>query len=48
LANTSYRLGRTLDFDPASQRVIGDEQANSYLRGEDRGFRPPFTIPENV
>ncbi len=48
LANTSYRLGRTLDFDPESQRVIGDEEANRYLRGEDRGFRPPFTIPENV
>ncbi len=48
LANTSYRLGRTLKFDPDSQSVIGDEEANRYLRGEDRGYRAPFTIPKNV
>jgi hypothetical protein len=48
LANTSYRLGRTLKFDPVNQRVIDDDEANRYLRGEDRGFRKPFTIPENV
>jgi len=48
LANTSYRLGRTLKFDPANQSVIGDEEANRYLRGEDRGYRKGFTIPENV
>ncbi len=48
LANTSYRLGRTLKYDPASQRVIGDEEANRYLRGEDRGYRKLFTIPEKV
>jgi hypothetical protein len=41
-------LGRTLKFDPVNQRVIGDEEANRYLRGEDRGFRPPFTIPDKV
>ena len=48
LANTSYRLGRTLKFDPETQTVIGDEEANRYLRGEDRGYRAPFTIPEKV
>ena len=48
LANTSYRLGRTLKFDPVKQQVIGDDEANRYLRGEDRGFRAPFTIPEKV
>jgi len=48
LANTSYRLGRTLRFDPATERVIGDEEADRYLRGEDRGYRAPFTIPEKV
>jgi hypothetical protein len=48
LANASYRLGRTLKFDPVKQRVIGDEEADRLLRGEDRGFRAPFTIPENV
>ena len=48
LANTSYRLGRTLNFDPLNQMVIGDEEANRYLRGEDRGYREGFTIPEKV
>jgi hypothetical protein len=48
LANTSYRLGRTLKFDAMNQRVIGDEEASRYLRGEDRGFRAPYTIPEKV
>ena len=48
LANTSYRLGRTLKFDPVKEVVIGDDEANQYLRGEDRGYRAPFTIPETV
>jgi hypothetical protein len=48
LANVSYRLGRTLRFDPESEQVIGDEEANRLLRGDDRGFRAPFTIPERV
>ena len=48
LANTSYRLGRTLKFDPETEQVIGDEEANRLLRGDDRGYRAPFTIPENV
>jgi predicted dehydrogenase len=48
LANASYRLGRILNFDPEKEQVIGDEEANRLLRGDDRGFRPPFTIPERV
>jgi hypothetical protein len=48
LANASYRLGRTLNFDPETERVIGDEEANRLLRGDDRGWREPFTIPEQV
>ena len=48
LANVSYRLGRTLNFDPEKELVIGDEEANRFLRGDDRGFRAPFTIPERV
>ena len=48
LANVSYRLGRTLNFDPEAERVLGDEEANRLLRGEDRGYRDPFTIPEKV
>jgi hypothetical protein len=48
LANASYRLGRTLRFDPVNQKVIGDEEANRLLGGEDRGYRKGFTIPETV
>ena len=45
LANISYRLGRSLDFDPVAQRFIGDDEANAMLRPP---YRPPFTIPENI
>jgi predicted dehydrogenase len=44
LANASYRLGRALQFDSASEQVIGDNEANILLRDNDRGYRPPFTI----
>ena len=33
LANASYRLGRTLKFDPATEQVIADDEANTLLRG---------------
>ena len=48
LANASYRLGRTLNFDPATEQVIGDEEANRLLRDGDRGYREPFVIPASV
>ena len=48
LANASYRLGRTLNFDPQTQLVINDEEANRLLRGADRGYRAPFVVPEQV
>ncbi|MDQ2775773.1 MAG: Gfo/Idh/MocA family oxidoreductase [Acidobacteriota bacterium] len=44
LANASYRLGRTLHFNPETQEVLGDEEAASLLRDGDRGYRPPFVI----
>jgi hypothetical protein len=37
-----------LHFDPGTERVIADEEANRLLRGDDRGYRAPFTIPENL
>ncbi len=46
LANVSYRLGRTLHFDPATERVTGDEEANRLLHEEDRGYRKGFEIPK--
>ena len=45
LANISYRLGRSLDFDPVEQRFINDDEANGMLR---RDYRKPFVVPEKV
>jgi len=45
LANASYRLGRTLNFDPETEQVIGDEEANRLLRGT---YRAPYVVPEQV
>ena len=45
LANISYRLGRTLDFDPVSQRCLGDEEANAMLT---RNYRSPYVTPVEV
>ena len=45
LANASYRLGRTLRFDPATEQVIGDDEANRLLRGT---YRAPYVVPDRV
>ena len=48
LANASYRLGRTLNFDPETQLVKSDDAANQMLRDGDRGYRAPFVVPEKL
>jgi hypothetical protein len=48
LANASYRLGRTINFNPETQQAIGDDEANKLLRDDDRGYRKPFAVPQNV
>ncbi len=48
LANASYRLGRELRFDPDTEQVVGDDEANRLLSGRDRGYRPPFVVPDDV
>ena len=45
LANIAYRTGRTLTFDPKTERFPGDEEANKLLT---RPYRAPFVVPENV
>jgi predicted dehydrogenase len=45
LANASYRLGRTIHFDPATETVRDDEEATVMLRGT---YREPFVVPEQV
>ncbi|HET6385683.1 MAG TPA: Gfo/Idh/MocA family oxidoreductase [Armatimonadota bacterium] len=41
LANISYRLGRKLQWDPARQEFIGDEEANRYLA---QPYRTPWKL----
>jgi hypothetical protein len=48
LANASYRLDRTLNFNPETQQVIGDPEADTLLRDGDRGYRAPYTVAEEV
>jgi predicted dehydrogenase len=45
LANISYRLGRTLNFDPKTLTCTGDPEANRMLT---RNYRAPFVVPANV
>jgi hypothetical protein len=43
LGNIAYRLGRTVNFDPASETFAGDEEANAMLT---RDYREPFVVPK--
>jgi predicted dehydrogenase len=45
LGNISYRLGRTLHFDPTKEIFIGDKEANAMLT---RKYRSPYIIPDKV
>jgi predicted dehydrogenase len=45
LGNISYRVGRTLNFDPKTERFVGDTEADTYLK---RKYRAPFVVPEKV
>lgn len=37
LGNIAMRLGRTLDWDPAAERFVNDDEANTYLGRDMRG-----------
>ena len=43
LGNIAYRTGRRLEFDGATERFKGDEQANAYLSRE---YRKGFELPK--
>jgi len=45
LANVAYEVERTLQFDPKTERFVGDEEANQLLT---RNYRNPFVVPEEV
>lgn len=45
LANISYMLGRSLDFDPEKMRFVKDAEADAMLTKE---YREPFVVPDKV
>jgi predicted dehydrogenase len=45
LANISYRVGRTIYFDPETYSCKGDAEANALFR---RKYRAPFEVPQLV
>ena len=45
LANASYRLGRTIDFDPETESAKGDHEAMTLLS---RDYRAPYVVPQHV
>ena len=45
LGNIGRRLGRNLKWDPAAERFLGDDEANTLL---DRPRRKGFELPEKV
>lgn len=45
LANISYRLGRSLKFDPNAEKFINDLPANAMLG---RKYRAPFNISDKI
>lgn len=45
LGNASYRLGRTINFNPQTESVINDAEATELLHGT---YRSPYVVPERV
>ena len=43
LGNVAYRLGRSLNFDPATETFGDDAEANAHLKRE---YRPGFEVPQ--
>lgn len=42
LGNIAYRLGRSLEFDAATEQFVGADDANAMLT---RAYREPFAVP---
>ena len=43
LGNLSYRLGRSLEFDPKTERFKRDDEANKHIK---RDYRKGFEVPQ--
>jgi predicted dehydrogenase len=41
----TYRVGRTLKFDPSAEKFVGDSEADALLT---RNYRAPFAVPDKV
>ena len=46
LARTSYQVGRPLSFDPATEKVVGDDEADAMLNRPE--YREPYVVPKEV
>lgn len=46
LGNISYRLGRSLEFDPVRMTIKHDAEANAMLKRPE--YRTPFCIPDRI
>ena len=46
LARTSYQVGRPIKFDPATEKVLGDEEADKMLN--EPQYREPYIVPKEV
>lgn len=45
LAKISCKLGRSVHFDPKTERFVNDPEADKYLKRE---YREPYVVPEEV
>jgi hypothetical protein len=45
LADISYRVWRSIEFDPSKEQILKDGKANDMLR---RKYREPFVAPKKV
>jgi predicted dehydrogenase len=43
IGNAAFRLGRSLEFDPAAERFVNDDEANRLIRRE---YRQGFEVPQ--
>jgi hypothetical protein len=39
----SANLGRSINFDPVAEVIVGDDEANAMIRPE---YRAPYIVPE--
>jgi hypothetical protein len=45
MANISYRLGRSLEWDAQTLTFKNDPEANAMMK---RNYRAPFVVPDAV